>query len=72
MAWPVSLPPPDSWAITRPGGRGAMTAPCGPAGPDGRDQAVSRSRSRWLTTVDTPSPRMLIPYSESATSMVRF
>jgi hypothetical protein len=35
-------------------------------------QAVSRSRRRWLTTLETPSPRMLIPYSESAISIVRF
>ena len=47
------------------------------ADPDARSrpaapgQALSGSRSRWLTTAETPSPRMLIPYSVSATSMVR-
>jgi hypothetical protein len=26
-----------------------------------RAQTVSRSRSRWLTTVETPSPRIVTP-----------
>jgi hypothetical protein len=40
-----------------PGGRsGVLRLPQPLAG-----QALSGSRSRWLTTEDTPSPRMLIP-----------
>src|ERR1700712_1412646 len=35
-------------------------------------QAGSASRSRWLITAETPSPRMVTPYSASPTSMVRF
>ena len=34
--------------------------------------ALAVSRSRWLMTADTPSPRMLTPYSASPISMVRF
>jgi hypothetical protein len=30
------------------------------------------SRSRWLITVETPSPRMVTPYNASPTSIVRF
>ncbi len=33
--------------------------------------AGSRSLRRWLTTAVTPSPRILTPYSASATSIVR-
>ena len=40
--------------------------------PLGDGQAGWASRSRWLTTVVTPSPRMVTPYSASATSIVRF
>src|SRR5688572_8409359 len=34
--------------------------------------AGSASRSRWLITVVTPSPRMVTPYSASPISIVRF
>src|SRR3954452_6896726 len=34
--------------------------------------APAVSRSRWLITAETPSLRMLTPYSASPTSMVRF
>src|SRR5690606_291487 len=35
-------------------------------------QAPASSRLRWPITVVPPSPRMVTPYSASATSMVRF
>ena len=43
-----------------------------PPPPDGVSQALSTSRSRWLMTAETPSPRIVTPYSASPTSIVRF
>ena len=56
-------------AETGPRGYPGWTSP-GPRYRAGR-QAGSRSLRRWLTTADTPSPRIVTPYSASATSMVR-
>ena len=58
----------EAWAPSSTSGRGEVAFLNHAPGP----QAVATRSSRCEITAETPSPRMVTPYSASPTSMVRF